>query len=225
VLREGRLTRGQKRALRELWPLYGISLKHSPSQVVDFETIFNCSAPTFLEIGFGDGGALLKKAKQSLDKNFLGVDVHRPGVGRILLHIHKEQLRNLRIFCEDGVELLANAIGDGSLSGINLFFPDPWHKKKHHKRRILQMDFIELIHRKLQHGGCFHFATDWEPYAIEALERLESVKGWINCAGPQGFIERPYDDRPLTKFELRGKRLGHGVWDIRMKKQMTDEKI
>jgi len=218
VLREGRLTKGQERALRELWPLYGISLEDTPGGAIDFEAVFNGSAPTFLEIGFGDGAALVEMAKRSPNKNFLGVEVHRPGVGRILLKIHEEQLRNVRIFREDGVEVLANAIGDGSLSGINLFFPDPWHKKKHHKRRILQRDVIALIYRKLRQGGHFHFATDWEPYALEALERLESVKGWVNCAGPRGFAERP-DDRPLTKFESRGKRLGHAVWDIRMEKE------
>ena len=227
MLREGRLTKGQQRALDELWPVYGLSLPNPEvltSEVLAAETgplnpeqIFRRSAPTCLEIGFGDGGALLQMAKENPDCNYIGAEVHRPGVGRLLLQLEQHRLTNVRVFCEDGIQVLARAIMDQSLRGIYLYFPDPWHKKKHHKRRIVQAANIELIYAKLANGGCFHFATDWQPYADEALQRLEDFGRFENCAGTGRFSPRP-DDRPLTKFERRGHKLGHGVWDIVMRK-------
>ncbi|NKB75933.1 MAG: tRNA (guanosine(46)-N7)-methyltransferase TrmB [Gammaproteobacteria bacterium] len=218
VIREGRMTKGQKRALEELWHLYGLDVDNLRGASLDLETCFNRVAPTTLEIGFGDGGALFQMAKEFPERNFIGVEVHRPGVGKVLLDIHDAGLSNIKVFCEDGNGVLACGFADASLGGVNLFFPDPWHKKKHHKRRILQPQFIELIARKLVAGGCFHFASDWEPYALEALELLDDAPGLVNQAGHGLFSPRP-DIRPLTKFEKRGHRLGHGVWDIMMIKK------
>ena len=219
VIREGRMTAGQRRALSELWHKYGLNVKDFSVARLQPEAVFERVAPTFLEIGFGNGGALFDMARQRPDCNFIGVEVHRPGVGKLLLNIEKEGLSNIRVFQEDGNDVLADVCCRGTLQGVNLFFPDPWHKKKHHKRRILQPRFIELVTDALAPGGRFHFASDWEPYAMEALELLQGAEGLTNCALDGGFSERP-SYRPLTRFEQRGLRLGHGVWDIIMKKPL-----
>ncbi len=223
MIREGRMTNGQKRAIEEFWSAYGLSVKDSASPI-SFEACFGRVAPTILEIGFGDGGALFQMARRYPQKNFIGVEVHRPGVGKLLVDVHNDDLKNVRVFCEDGNEVLASAIADSSLQGVNLFFPDPWHKKKHHKRRILQPHFIELVKSKLEVDGYFHFASDWEPYALEALELLDNTIGLVNVAGRGSFSPRP-DTRPLTKFEKRGQRLGHGVWDIVMTKPAVSSRM
>lgn len=216
VLREGRMTKGQQRAMEELWPVYGLSLAQGAP--IDFDMVFGRQAPLTLEIGFGDGGALLEMAIRHPERDFVGIEVHRPGVGSLMLRLEQEALTNVRLFCEDGVGVLRKGFAKDALDRVQLFFPDPWHKKRHHKRRILNAAFIDLIVGRLKDGGVFHFATDWQPYAEEALSRLEQCNDLENIAGQQHYSPRPAS-RPETKFERRGQRLGHGVWDILMRKQ------
>lgn len=209
VRREGRLTPGQQRALDKLWPRYGLpgDTSLAPS------TTFGRSAPLTLEIGFGNGVSLAAMAKQDPESNYVGIEVHRPGVGHLLKQIEADELENIRIYCDDAVEVLENCIDDHSLDRVLLFFPDPWHKKKHHKRRIVQPPFVNLLARKLKRDGIFHMATDWQAYAEHMLEVMESATAFTNTAGDPGYSERPAY-RPTTKFEQRGQRLGHGVWDL-----------
>jgi len=175
VLRQGRLTPGQKLALEQLWPVYGIDYANAP---LDLPAIFGRSAPVTLEIGFGDGDSLLQQAIQHPERDFLGIEVHRPGVGRLLSRCHEAGLSNLRVFNHDAVEVLKHQIPDQCLDCVQLFFPDPWHKKRHHKRRIVQPGFAALIRRKLRPGGVFHLATDWQNYAEHMLEIMESSPGF-----------------------------------------------
>jgi tRNA (guanine-N7-)-methyltransferase len=214
VRREGRLTPGQQRALEELWPQFGI--EHDET-VLDLESIFGRSAPRVLEIGFGNGASLLKMAQDNPDTDYLGIEVHRPGVGNLLLGIEREGVKNIRVMSEDAVDILKQQIPDASLDMVQLFFPDPWHKKKHHKRRIVQPDFVQLLYRKLRPGGLFHMATDWQDYAEHMLEVMMAADGFTNTSPTNDYVERP-DSRPLTKFEQRGHRLGHGVWDLIFKR-------
>ncbi|MEM7196095.1 MAG: tRNA (guanosine(46)-N7)-methyltransferase TrmB, partial [Pseudomonadota bacterium] len=218
VLREGRLTKGQKTALDTLWPRWGISLDSNQEMFVNWEQVFERVAPVVLEIGFGNGDALVEMARANPQKNYVGVEVHKPGVGRLLLNAQAAELTNIRVFCADGLDVLARAVAPASLDSVLLFFPDPWHKKKHNKRRILQDRFIDLVHSRLATGGLFHFATDWQPYAEEAIDRLDRHYGFVNSAGNGGFALRP-PTRPLTKFEQRGQKLGHDVFDILMVKR------
>lgn len=211
VLRQGRLTPGQKLALEQLWPVYGIDYANAP---LDMPAIFGRSAPLTLEIGFGDGDSLLQQAIAHPERDFLGIEVHRPGVGRLLSRCHEAGLSNLRVFNHDAVEVLKNQIPDQSLDCVQLFFPDPWHKKRHHKRRIVQPEFAALVLRKLRPGGYFHMATDWQAYAEHMLAVMEASPGFANAAGA-GQYSRNDGLRPLTKFEQRGLRLGHGVYDLR----------
>lgn len=205
VLREGRLTAGQQRALEELWPSFGVEVD---SDVLDFESLFGRSAPVVFEIGFGNGESLAHMAKTRPDFDFIGVEVHRPGVGHLLQLIEKETLNNVRVLCKDAVEILKNNVADESLRGVNIFFPDPWHKKRHHKRRLLQADFVTLLSRKLQNGGVLHVATDWEDYANH-VETVMATQVELKSAPLETALSRPE-----TKFERRGQRLGHGVWDL-----------
>lgn len=209
VRREGRLTTGQQRALDQLWPLYGIE----PDQPLELAAIFGRQAPCTLEIGFGNGASLAAMAEAAPEQDFIGVEVHRPGVGHLLQEIESRQLHNLRVLCTDAVEVLERQIPDASLHRVLLFFPDPWHKKKHHKRRILQRHFIDLLARRLQPGGRFHMATDWQDYAEHMLAEMEQATAFRNTAGAGQYAEQPAY-RPTTKFERRGRRLGHGVWDL-----------
>jgi len=209
VRREGRLTPGQQRALDELWPRYGMAADTSLVASV----AFGRTAPLTLEIGFGNGASLAAMARQDTESNYVGIEVHRPGVGHLLKQIETERLENVRIYCHDAVEILNQCIDDHSLDRVLLFFPDPWHKKKHHKRRIVQPPFASLLARKLKRGGVFHMATDWQAYAEHMLEVMDSATAFSNAAGKQNYSERP-DYRPTTKFEQRGRRLGHGVWDL-----------
>ncbi|HIO91601.1 MAG TPA: tRNA (guanosine(46)-N7)-methyltransferase TrmB [Leucothrix mucor] len=209
VLRQGRLTRGQEYALEHLWPLYGIEKSDQP---LDFHKLFNRDAPVTLEIGFGNGESLAEMAKAAPEQDFIGIEVHRPGVGRLLHLIKEYELTNLRVMNDDAVEILKQRISKSSLARLHLFFPDPWHKKKHNKRRIVQNDFVQLIHSLLKTDGVFHLATDWEPYAEHMAEVMESNVHFQSLADSP-FSEKP-DYRPLTKFENRGLKLGHGVWDL-----------
>jgi len=214
VKREGRLTAGQERALNELFPLYGLSLQ---DRELDLESVFKRKAPCILEIGFGNGTSLAEMAKNNPEQDYIGIEVHTPGVGNLLLQIEKLGLKNLRVICEDGVDVLKKMIADESLDGVQLFFADPWHKKRHHKRRIVQTEFVQLLRKKLKLGGTFHMATDWENYAEHMMQVMNESEGFENTAGKNQFLPRP-EFRPLTKFEQRGQRLGHGVWDLIFKK-------
>ena len=215
VRREGRMTSSQKQALENLWPRFGIEPENG---VIDFEILFGRNAPVVFEIGFGMGDSLANMALLYPEKNYLGIDVHRPGVGNLLKKIEENNITNIRIMCSDAVEVLKNNIAAESLDAVYLFFPDPWPKKKHHKRRIVQPAFVQLIRSKLKNGGVFHLATDWENYAEHMVEVMQSAEGFGNKGNESGFIERP-DYRPLTKFENRGIKLGHGVWDILFEKK------
>jgi len=210
VRREGRMTRAQHRALDELWPSYG--LPHDQG-VLDLDAAFGRCAPRVLEIGFGMGDALAEMAAAHPEQDYLGVEVHRPGVGSLLLKLDDLGLSNVRVSCADAVQMLRDCLADDAIDAVHIFFPDPWPKKRHHKRRLVQPAFVELLRRKLKRGGRLHLATDWEDYAQHMLEVLETTAGLRNAADPGGFAPRP-DYRPLTKFERRGQRLGHGVWDL-----------
>jgi tRNA (guanine-N7-)-methyltransferase len=218
TIRGGKLTSGQQRALEHLWPLYGLGQLPSAGYRIDFEKIFGRLAPAILEIGFGDGKALLEAAQQNPQQDFIGVEVHKPGIGHLLLRLHQYDITNVRVICDDAIEVLQHGIKDESLSKVCLFFPDPWPKKKHNKRRIVQSHFITLLENKLLPGGVFHFSTDWQEYADEALCKLDQSTRLENLAGKGDFSPRP-DTRPETKFEIRGQRLGHEVRDIIMIKR------
>jgi tRNA (guanine-N7-)-methyltransferase len=209
VLRQGRMTEAQRNALETLWPIYGLPL----NDIFDAAHVFGREAPLMVEIGFGNGETLAQMAAEHPENDYLGIEVHRPGVGHLLLKIKELGLNNLRVLCGDAVEILQKQIPSGSLSGVNVFFPDPWPKKRHHKRRIINPAFMSLIAEKMKPGGLFHAATDWEDYAQQMLRVLEDCEPFSNTAGPHSFVERP-NERPLTKFESRGKKLGHEVWDL-----------
>ena len=210
VRREGRLTTGQQHALDTLWPKYGIDISDT---TLDLGSIFGNEKPVILEIGFGNGDSLAQMAKDNPGLNYLGIEVHRPGVGHLLYLIEEQGIENLRIMSEDAVEIISNQIPEQALTGIQLFFPDPWPKKKHHKRRIVQPEFVKLLASRLKPGGFFHMATDWENYAEHMLEVMSAAEDFENSTQGGDFIPRP-ESRPLTKFEQRGQRLGHGVWDL-----------
>jgi tRNA (guanine-N7-)-methyltransferase len=215
VLREGRLTAGQERAFSELWPRFGIDYTGAP---LDLTALFGNDRPVWLEIGFGNGEGLAALAARHPDRNYLGVEVHRPGVGHLLLRLEALGLGNVRVLRHDAVEVLSHAVAPAALAGSLLLFPDPWHKRRHHKRRILQASFVDLLARAIRPGGLFHAATDWEDYAQQMLAVLEASPAFENVAGRGAFSPRP-EERPLTRFEQRGHRLGHGVWDLRFRRR------
>ena len=210
VIRAGRMTEGQRRAFDNYWGQYGLSLFDGP---LDLQQAFGREAPLVLEIGFGMGDSLLAMAEAEPDKNFIGIEVHPPGVGRLINNAGKAGIDNLRVYMADAVDVLNDCIADASLDRFQLYFPDPWHKKKHHKRRIVQPEFVRLLCTKLKPGGLMHLATDWENYAEHMLEVLEAEEMLENTAGKNNYAPRP-EFRPETKFERRGQRLGHGVWDL-----------
>jgi len=213
VLRQGRLTRGQEQAIESVWPVYGIERGETS---LEMEGLFGRVAPITLEIGFGDGVSLEEMAKNAPEKDFIGIEVHRPGVGRLLHLINEQGLSNVRVMDDDAVEIIKNRIPESSLSRVQLFFPDPWHKKRHNKRRIVQPDFVSLIASRLKADGVFHLATDWEPYAEHMAEVMEASDEFVSLSKTP-FSPKP-DERPVTKFERRGLKLGHGVWDLLYKK-------
>ena len=208
VLRQGRMSAAQQRYLDEMLPRIGIAYQNVP---VDLDVAFGRNAPRIVEIGFGMGETTAKIAAAFPDKDFLGIEVHGPGVGGLCKQVAERQLENVRIVQHDAVEVLRDMVGEAVLAGVHIFFPDPWHKKRHHKRRIIQPDFVALLTSRLVPGGYLHCATDWEEYAHCMLEVLSAEPGLSNTADT--FSERPAY-RPLTKFENRGLRLGHGVWDL-----------
>lgn len=211
VMRAGRMTEGQQRGLDHGWPKFGLLLADG---LQDFDQVFARQAPRTLEIGFGMGHSLLEMAKAAPEQDFIGVEVHRPGVGALLSGLLSEDLKNVRVYSCDALEVLKTCVADASLDRLMLFFPDPWHKSRHHKRRIVQPEFAQLVRSKLKVGGVFHLATDWQPYAEHMLEVLNEAPGFANLSSEQTYVERPIE-RPVTKFERRGERLGHGVWDLK----------
>ncbi|WP_374255735.1 tRNA (guanosine(46)-N7)-methyltransferase TrmB [Aquabacterium sp.] len=213
VMRAGRTTEGQARALADLGPRF---LLPYTGEQMDLAATFGRQSPVVLEIGFGMGDATAKIAQTLPDTDFIGCEVHEPGVGALLKHIGEMGLTNLRLVRHDAVEVLENMIPPNSLAGVHIFFPDPWHKKRHNKRRLVQPAFVSKLLAHLAPGGYIHLATDWEPYAVQMLEVLSAESGLVNTA--EGYAEKPAY-RPLTKFENRGLRLGHGVWDLVFRKK------
>jgi len=210
VVRAGRMTEGQRKAFDDHWSDYGLSLFDG---MVDWAEVFGRQAPVVLEIGFGMGDSLLAMAQAEPDKDFVGVEVHPPGVGRLINNAGEAGIANLRVYMADATDVMTDCIPDGSLSRIQIYFPDPWHKKKHNKRRIVQPGFVEVLRPKLEMGGVLHLATDWQDYADAMLEVMSAASGYGNVDEAGGFVPRP-EFRPVTKFERRGERLGHGVWDL-----------
>ncbi|HYQ93195.1 MAG TPA: tRNA (guanosine(46)-N7)-methyltransferase TrmB [Candidatus Competibacteraceae bacterium] len=214
VLRQGRLTPGQQYALDNLWERYGVD---PPVGVLDLDALFGRRAPRILEIGFGNGESLAAMAMAQPELDYLGIEVHRPGVGHLLLLARQQGLQNLRIMAIDAVEVIERQLPDACLDRIQIFFPDPWPKQRHHKRRLIQPAFIEQITHKLKPGACLHLATDWEDYAHHMLAVLYAAEGLVNTVTEGGFAARP-GYRPVTKFERRGERLGHPVRDLIFRK-------
>lgn len=209
VVRGGRLTSAQQKAMERLWPHYGLRVDDGR---IDQGALFGREAPLVLEVGFGMGEALLEMASQHPEEDHIGVDVHPPGIGNILRGIEERGLENLRVYEHDAREVLRDCVAEQQLDRVQVFFPDPWHKKKHHKRRIIQPDFVQLVHSRLKPGGVLHVATDWQHYAEHIMAVLTAAEGFENRFGEGAFATQ--HDRPATKFERRGERLGHGVWDM-----------
>jgi tRNA (guanine-N7-)-methyltransferase len=219
VLRNSRLTEGQQRAMRELLPRFEVT---DGSGLVDFAVQFGNGNPVILEIGFGNGEATWQMARQEPGLNFIGAEVHRPGVGHLLLRLEEYALNNVRITCTDGVQFLRERVAAGSLAGLRLYFPDPWPKKRHHKRRMVQPLFLDLLAEKLQPGAIVHFATDWQDYAEHMLALLQQHELFENLSYGGSYSPRP-PWRPLTKYEQRGQRLGHGVYDLLFRRRVASE--
>ncbi|MCP1660436.1 tRNA (guanosine(46)-N7)-methyltransferase TrmB [Neisseria perflava] len=213
VLRQGHMTAAQQRAINTLWPQFGVDYQAEP---LDLNARFGRDNPKVLEIGFGMGVATVEIAKHLPDTDFLAIDVHGPGVGNILKLIEEEGVGNIRVMRHDAVEVVENMLADASLDGIHIFFPDPWHKKRHNKRRLVQTPFVAKLLPKLKSGGYVHMVTDWEEYAVQMLEVLGGFGELENTAAD--YAPTPVY-RPETKFEARGKRLGHGVWDLVFRKR------
>lgn len=208
VKRSSRITKAQKKALQNYWYEYGIN---TDTNNLDFRKIFNNNHPVVLDIGFGNGESIIKMAKSNLNFNYIGIEVYEAGIGRLINDAKKNLLTNIKIIKNDAVEVLKNNISDFSLSAVNIFFPDPWHKKRHHKRRLINEEFLKLLTRKLMPNAYLHIATDWQDYADEIIFLLSKDKNFKNIPDKEFAIKKL---RPQTKFELRGMRLGHSVWDI-----------
>lgn len=209
VVRGGRFTQSQQKALDTLWPRFGLNKLHG---IIDVQEIFTNDHPLVFEIGFGMGDSLAQMAKDNPDKNYIGVDVHPPGIGALLRKIEEKNLTNLRVYQDDAKLVLQECITDNSLDKVQIFFPDPWHKKRHHKRRLIQTEFIQTLLPKIKQRGVIHLATDWGNYAEQMMEVLSKIKDLENLFGSGNFATE--DLRPVTKFQLRGEKLGHNVWDL-----------
>ncbi|MDA8781592.1 tRNA (guanosine(46)-N7)-methyltransferase TrmB [Porticoccaceae bacterium] len=210
VVRAGRMTDAQRSAFETLWPQYGLTLEDGP---IDTDALFARRGTKVLEIGFGMGDSLLQMAAVEPETDFIGIEVHPPGVGTLMIGAQAQGIENLRVYLADANDVLNECFAVGSIDRLQLYFPDPWHKKKHNKRRIVQPQFVQQVREKLRPGGVLHMATDWQHYAEQMLETLDEAEGFSNTAGVGQYAPRP-DYRPLTKFEKRGERLGHGVWDL-----------
>lgn len=215
VMRAGRMTSGQTRALEDLWPRHGV--EYSPA-ALDLRSLFGRDAARTLEIGFGNGEHLASLAATHPERDYFGIEVHRPGVGHLLMLAEARGLANLRISEHDAVEVLREQIPAASIDEVLVLFPDPWHKKRHHKRRLIQPPFVELIASRLKPGGVFRLATDWEDYALQMLEVLRGSTSFSNLSASGDWIPRP-EERAPTRFEKRGARLGHGVWDLAFRRE------
>ncbi len=210
VLRKGKMTTGQRKAVEELLPKYAID---PVPDTLDFSSLFGNDNPVWLDIGFGNGESIIHAAQQHPDVNFLGIEVHLPGVGHLLIECEKLGLDNVRIIRNDAVDMMNKHMSDGCLDAVHVYFPDPWHKKRHHKRRIINPDFLALTASKLKQGGRLHYASDWEPYAIEVKELINQTPAFKNSQADGDFVDRP-EWRPVTKFERRGQKLDHGSYDL-----------
>ncbi len=213
IRRQGRATAGQKNALDTIWHSYCLD----PDKTYDYAEVFGREAALIVEIGFGNGSSLAEMAETNPDLNYLGIEVHRPGVGHLMMLLEQKGLNNVRIYHHDAISILEKKIPDHAITGVHLFFPDPWQKRRHHKRRIVRPSFVDLLNKKLIAGGYFHAATDWEHYAKDMLKTLSSSSRLTNISKDNRYCHRP-EYRPLTKFENRGLLLGHGVWDLIFKK-------
>ena len=210
VMRTGRMTSGQARALDDLWPRYGVEYSPAP---LDLDALFGRRAPRTLEIGFGNGEHLASLAVANRERDYFGVEVHRPGVGHLFMLAESNDLTNVRASAHDAVEVLRDQIAPAALDEVLVLFPDPWHKKRHHKRRLIQPPFIELVATRLAPGGVLRLATDWEEYALQMLEVMRGNPRFTNLSPGGDWMPRP-EERAPTRFEKRGARLGHGVWDL-----------
>ncbi len=221
VLRAGRMTEAQDKAYQNLWDEYGLVCQH---QQLDLRETFGRDAPVVFEIGFGMGDSLLSQALNEPDRDFVGVEVHKPGVGRLMNEAKKAGVMNLRVICEDAVEVFSDGLGPQSLEGVQIYFPDPWHKKRHHKRRLVQLKFINLLAYRVRLGGFCHLVTDWAPYAEWMVEMFSQTADWHNTSETGNFVPRPAR-RPITKFETRGERLGHEVFDLVYERKASDQHL
>lgn len=210
VIRGGRMTAGQAKGWDTHWPAWGL---HETDGLIDPDALFDQDGPLVLEIGFGMGQSLVQMAENEPNTRFIGVEVHRPGVGALMMELGKRELSNLRAYCCDANLVLNDCLPNACLDRLQLFFPDPWHKKKHNKRRLVQPEFLQRVAGKLKPGGVFHMATDWTPYAEQVLEVFAEVPGYRNLSSTGDYVAKP-DYRPGTKFEARGERLGHAVHDL-----------
>lgn len=210
VLREGRMTPAQQRAFDAHWSRFGLDYTGTAR---DFTEVFGRQAPRVMEIGFGNGEALAWASEHDQDRDFIGVEVHGPGVGRLMNALAARDAANVRLYKHDAVEVLEQQIAPGTLAEARIWFPDPWHKKRHNKRRIIQPEFVALLATRMAPGGLLHLATDWQAYAEHMLEVMEAAPDWRNDVGPGQYAEKP-DWRIETHFERRGLKLGHGVWDL-----------
>ncbi len=218
VLRQGKITSGQQDSLARLLPIYGVEPQQ---EYIDLNSVFGRNNPKIIEIGFGMGNATWQIAQSNPNNDYLGIEVHAPGVGSLLAKIEEQQIPNLRIIRHDAVDILKKMIPNNSIDGFQSYFPDPWPMKKHHKRRLIQADFIALLCSKLKTGAYIHLATDWQEYALWMLSVLQQQTQLKNTSQTMDFVPRP-EFRPLTKFEQRGLNLGHGVWDIIFTKHITE---
>lgn len=210
VVRGGRMTEGQQKTYDANWAVYGLELEAGR---IDYAQVFGRESEVVLEVGFGMGASLVEMARLAPEKDFIGIEVHPPGVAKLMMLAQEQEVKNLRVYCDDAIEVMDKCLPQKAASAFQLFFPDPWHKKKHNKRRIVQPLFAQQVASVLKTGGYFHMATDWEPYAEHMLEVMEQQSEYVNAAGVGQYHPRP-EWRPLTKFEQRGEKLGHGVWDL-----------
>jgi len=215
VKRDGRMTPGQRRVLDELWPSFGLEMKAGQ---LDFTQAFGREAPCYLEIGFGSGHSLLAVARSHPEKNFIGIETYQPGIGTLLLGVEQAQINNIRVYYADAVEVLQQCIPAASLDGVQIFFPDPWQKRRHHKRRLIQPDFVKLVTDKLKPEGILHLATDWENYAEHMMDVLSAADNLVNLAGPNQFATRSSQRPVITKFEQRSHHSGRPTWELQFSK-------
>ena len=216
VIRSGRLTNSQHQAIEKYWEDNVVGYT---AEVLDLECLFKNNLPVTLEIGFGMGASLTEMASKDRGSNFLGVEVHRPGIGKTLHDVKSMEIKNLKLMCHDAQEIVQYSLADNSIDRVLIFFPDPWPKKRHRKRRLIQTEFIKLLAKKIKVDGCLHLATDWKDYAEYMIEVIEPLEEFRNAISPNHYWEKPI--RPTTKFETRGRKLGHGVWDLLYIKNCT----